>query len=97
MSTHDHPPSWVPTLTQEIILDPVTAQTPALQSAVNPLPSTLDEARLCMMVTDKLLAQLPDLIRATVREHLQQSLQSPGDPDTLGPDQSTFPNAKIPD
>jgi hypothetical protein len=43
-----------------------------------------------MMVTDQLLAQLPDLIRATVRAHLQQSqppdgLQGPieTDPSTL--------------
>lgn len=79
MSNHDHPPSWVPTLTQEIALDPARAQTPAAQSAVNPLPTTLDEARLCMMVTDQLLAQLPDLIRATVRAHLQQSQSIPGD------------------
>jgi hypothetical protein len=32
-----------------------------------------------MMVTDQLLAQLPDLIRATVRAHLQQSQSTPGD------------------
>jgi len=28
------------------------------------------------MVTDQLLAQLPDLIRATVRAHLQQNPQT---------------------
>jgi hypothetical protein len=33
-----------------------------------------------MMVTDQLLAQLPDLIRATVRAHLLQSQSAPGDP-----------------
>ena len=79
MSSQDHPPSWVPTLTQEIALDPPSTQVPVGQSPAHPFPSALDEARLCMMVTDQLLAQLPDLIRATVRAHLQQSQSTPGD------------------
>ena len=80
MNSTDHPPSWVPTLTQEIDLGPAATQVPVGQSPINPFPSSVDEARLCMMVTDQLLAQLPDLIRATVRAHLQQSQMSDGAP-----------------
>jgi hypothetical protein len=89
MNSPDHPPSWVPTLTQEIDLGPATTQVPVGQSPVNPFPSSVDEARLCMMVTDQLLAQLPDLIRATVRAHLQQSPISDGAPVAVDPAGST--------
>jgi hypothetical protein len=68
----------VPTLTQEIELNQAPIQAPAAHSPDQPFPSALDETRLCMMVTDQLLAQLPDLIRATVRAHLQQSPLQPG-------------------
>jgi hypothetical protein len=78
MNPHEQPPSWVPTLTQEIALDQAPAHSPAAQSLAQPFASALDETRLCMMVTDQLLAQLPDLIRATVRAHLQQSPLQPG-------------------
>ena len=78
MNPHEQPPSWVPTLTQEISLDQAPAHSPAAQSLAQPFASALDETRLCMMVTDQLLAQLPDLIRATVRAHLQQSPLQPG-------------------
>ena len=78
MNPTDQPPSWVPTLTQEIALDQAPAHSPAAQSLAQPFASALDETRLCMMVTDQLLAQLPDLIRATVRAHLQQSPLQPG-------------------
>ena len=86
MNPNEQPPSWVPTLTQEIALKQVPIQAPAAHSPVQPFASALDETRLCMMVTDQLLAQLPDLIRATVRAHLQQSqppggLQGPAEPD----------------
>jgi hypothetical protein len=57
----------VPTLTQEIALNQAPTEAPAAHSPAQPFPSALDETRLCMMVTDQLLAQLPDLIRATVR------------------------------
>ena len=90
MNPTEPPPSWVPTLTQEIELNQAPIQAPAAHSPAQPFPSALDETRLCMMVTDQLLAQLPDLIRATVRAHLQQSqppdgLQGPieTDPSTL--------------
>jgi hypothetical protein len=43
-----------------------------------------------MMVTDQLLAQLPDLIRATVRAHLLQSQQPDGLQGPVEPDQSTL-------
>jgi len=65
-------------LTQEIALDQAPAHSPAAQSLAQPFASALDETRLCMMVTDQLLAQLPDLIRATVRAHLQQNPQPDG-------------------
>ena len=78
MNPHEQPPSWVPPLTQEIALDQAPAHSPAAQSLAQPFASALDETRLCMMVTDQLLAQLPDLIRATVRAHLQQSPLQPG-------------------
>jgi hypothetical protein len=78
MNPNEQPPSWVPTLTQEIALDQAPAHSPAAQSLAQPFASALDETRLCMMVTDQLLAQLPDLIRATVRAHLQQSSLQPG-------------------
>ena len=78
MNPHEQPPAWVPTLTQEIALDQAPAHSPAAQSLAQPFASALDETRLCMMVTDQLLAQLPDLIRATVRAHLQQSPLQPG-------------------
>ena len=86
MNPNEQAPSWVPTLTQEIALKQVPIQEPAAHSPVQPFASALDETRLCMMVTDQLLAQLPDLIRATVRAHLQQSqppggLQGPAEPD----------------
>ena len=90
MNPNEQPPSWVPTLTQEIDLGPSPTQAPVAHSPAQPFPSVLDETRLCMMVTDQLLAQLPDLIRATGRAHLQQSqppdgLQGPieTDPSTL--------------
>ena len=78
MNPNEQPPSWVPTLTQEIALKQVPVQAPAAHSPVQPFASALDETRLCMMVTDQLLAQLPDLIRATVRAHLQQNQQPDG-------------------
>ena len=78
MNNKDHPPAWVPTLTQEIDLGPSPTQAPVAHSPAQPFPSVLDETRLCMMVTDQLLAQLPDLIRATVRAHLQQNQQPDG-------------------
>ena len=80
MNPHEQPPSWVPTLTQEIALDQAPAHSPAAQSLAQPFASALDETRLCMMVTDQLLAQLPDLIRATVRAHLQQTQRQDGLP-----------------
>ena len=76
MNPTEPPPSWVPTLTQEIELNQAPIQAPAAHSPAQPFPSALDETRLCMMVTDQLLAQLPDLIRATVRAHLQQNPQT---------------------
>ena len=78
MNPTEPPPSWVPTLTQEIALNQAPTQAPAAHSPAQPFPSALDETRLCMMVTDQLLAQLPDLIRATVRAHLQQNQQPDG-------------------
>ena len=78
MNPNEQPPSWVPTLTQEIALKQVPVQAPAAHPPVQPFASALDETRLCMMVTDQLLAQLPDLIRATVRAHLQHSPLQPG-------------------
>ena len=75
MNPNEQPPSWVPTLTQEIALSQPPIQAPVAHSPAHPFPSVLDETRLCMMVTDQLLAQLPDLIRATVRAHLQQNPQ----------------------
>ena len=92
MNPNEQPPSWVPTLTQEIALDPPSTQVPVGQSPAHPFPSALDEARLCMMVTDQLLAQLPDLIRATVRAHLQQSPLQPGLADPAETDKSAFKN-----
>ena len=92
MNSPDHPPSWVPTLTQEIALKQVPIQAPAAHSPVQPFASALDETRLCMMVTDQLLAQLPDLIRATVRAHLQQSPLQPGLADPAETDKSAFKN-----
>ena len=76
MNPTEPPPSWVPTLTQEIALNQAPTQAPSAHSPAQPFPSALDETRLCMMVTDQLLAQLPDLIRATVRAHLQQNPQT---------------------
>ena len=76
MNPNEQPPSWVPTLTQEIALNQPPIQ--AAHSPAHPFPSVLDETRLCMMVTDQLLSQLPDLIRATVRAHLQQNPQPDG-------------------
>ena len=90
MNPNEQPPSWVPTLTQEIALKQVPIQAPAAHSPVQPFASALDETRLCMMVTDQLLAQLPDLIRATVRAHLQQSLPPGGLPDPAETDPSTL-------
>ena len=58
MNNNDHPPAWVPTLTQEIDLGPSPTQAPVAHSPAQPFPSVLDETRLCMMVTDQLLAQL---------------------------------------
>ena len=78
MNPNEQPPSWVPTLTQEIALSQPPIQAPVAHSPAHPFPSVLDETRLCMMVTDQLLAQLPDLIRATVRAHLQHSPLQPG-------------------
>jgi hypothetical protein len=78
MNPNEQPPSWVPTLTQEIALSQPPIQAPVAHSPAHPFPSVLDETRLCMMVTDQLLAQLPDLIRATVRAHLQQNQQPDG-------------------
>jgi hypothetical protein len=78
MNPTDPPPSWVPTLTQEITLKQAPIQAPAAHSPVQPFASALDETRLCMMVTDQLMAQLPDLIRATVRAHLQQTQPQDG-------------------
>ena len=78
MNPNEQPPSWVPTLTQEIDLGQSLAQAPVAHSPAQPFPSVLDETRLCMMVTDQLLAQLPDLIRAAVRAHLQQTLPQGG-------------------
>ena len=78
MNPNEQPPSWVPTLTQEIALSQSPIQAPVAHSPAHPFPSVLDETRLCMMVTDQLLAQLPDLIRATVRAHLQQNQQPDG-------------------
>ena len=89
MNPHEQPPSWVPTLTQEIALDQAPAHSPAAQSLAQPFASALDETRLCMMVTDQLLAQLPDLIRATVRAHLQQSQQPDVLQGPIEPDQSS--------
>jgi len=90
MNPNEQPPSWVPTLTQEIALKQVTIQAPAAHSPVQPFASALDETRLCMMVTDQLLAQLPDLIRATVRAHLQQSQPPGGSHGPVEPDPSTL-------
>ena len=78
MNPNEQPPSWVPTLTQEIALSQPPIQAPVAHSPAHPFPSVMDETRLCMMVTDQLLAQLPDLIRATVRAHLQQNPQPDG-------------------
>ena len=90
MNPTDPPPSWVPTLTQEITLKQASIQAPAAHSPVQPFASALDETRLCMMVTDQLLAQLPDLIRATVRAHLQQSQPPGGLPGPAETDPSTL-------
>ena len=90
MSSQDHPPSWVPTLTQEIALNQAPTQAPAAHSPAQPFPSALDETRLCMMVTDQLLAQLPDLIRATVRAHLQQNPQPDGGHGPVEADKSSL-------
>ncbi|CAN1564468.1 hypothetical protein MCERE1_02819 [Burkholderiaceae bacterium] len=92
MNPTEPPPSWVPTLTQEIALNQAPIQAPAAHSPAQPFPSALDETRLCMMVTDQLLAQLPDLIRATVRAHLQQSPLQPGLADPAETDKSAFKN-----
>ena len=92
MNNNDHPPAWVPTLTQEIALSQPPIQAPVAHSPAHPFPSVLDETRLCMMVTDQLLAQLPDLIRATVRAHLQQSPLQPGLADPAETDKSAFKN-----
>jgi len=90
MNPNEQPPSWVPTLTQEIAMDQVRVQAPAAQTLLPTFPSALDETRLCMMVTDQLLAQLPDLIRATVRAHLQQSQPQGGLQDPVEPDKPTL-------
>ena len=92
MNPNEQPPSWVPTLTQEIALSQPPIQAPVAHSPAHPFPSVLDETRLCMMVTDQLLAQLPDLIRATVRAHLQQSPLQPGLSDPAETDKSAFKN-----
>ncbi len=90
MNLSESPPAWVPTLTEEILLSHASVQPPPRPTAalVNHFPSELDEARLCMMVTDQLMAQLPDLIRATVRDillqqtaHGMQAVQTPQDPE----------------
>ena len=90
MNPNEQPPSWVPTLTQEIALSQPPIQAPAAHSPAQPFASALDETRLCMMVTDQLLAQLPDLIRATVRAHLQQSQPPDGLQGPVEPDPSTL-------
>ena len=90
MNPTDQPPSWVPTLTQEITLDQTSTHASVASSPAQSFSSALDETRLCMMVTDQLLAQLPDLIRATVRAHLLQSQQPDGLQGPVEPDQSTL-------
>ncbi|NBX54105.1 MAG: hypothetical protein EBQ82_07315 [Betaproteobacteria bacterium] len=74
MNLPDSPPAWVPTLTEEIVLARAADQANAAVGLAlgQHFPSELDEARLCMLVTDRLMAQLPDLIRASVREILLQ-------------------------
>lgn len=84
MNSPASPPAWVPTLTEEIVVAHAAEKakasvTPAIEIA---FPSELDEARLCMLVTDRLMAQLPDLIRAAVRDVLlqQTATAAPNDP-----------------
>ena len=74
MTQPDPPPVWVPTLTEEIVLKHAAATSHAMPSRAEEryFPSELDEARLCMMVTDQLMSHLPDLIRSTVRDILLQ-------------------------
>jgi hypothetical protein len=78
MNLPESPPAWVPTLTEEILVAHASdkARASATLAMGNYFPSELDEARLCMLVTDRLMAQLPDLIRASVREVLLQQTAS---------------------